>query len=55
MNFIIIRLENKEFRKVIDYFLFIKFIDDKSIYNYMIYFNNNCCLVFYKNNCISWN
>lgn len=55
MNFTITRPENKELRKVIDYFLFIKSTDDKSIHNYTTYPNNNCCLALYKNNQVSWN
>ncbi|MBX2874097.1 MAG: helix-turn-helix domain-containing protein [Saprospiraceae bacterium] len=55
MNFKITRPENKELRKVIDYFLFINSTDTACIQNYITYPNNNCCLALYKNNQVSWN
>lgn len=55
MNFKITKPENKELRKVIDYFLFIKSSDQGSIQNYTTYPNNNCCLALYRNNQVTWN
>lgn len=55
MNFKITRPENKELRKVVDYFLFIQSPDENRINNYTTYPNNNCCLALYRNNQVSWN
>ncbi len=55
MNFKITRPENKELRKVIDYFLFIESTDQDGIHNYTTYPNNNLCLALYKNNQVTWN
>lgn len=55
MNFTITRPQNKELRKVIDYFLFIKSAANRPIQSYTTYPNNNSCLALYKDNQVSWN
>ncbi|MEM6804901.1 MAG: helix-turn-helix domain-containing protein [Bacteroidota bacterium] len=55
MNFKITQPKNKELRKVIDYFLFIKSDTNTDIHTYTTYPNNNSCLALYKDNQIIWN
>lgn len=55
MNFKITKPQNKELRKFIEYFLFIKSTDKGCIHNYITYPNNNCCLALYKSNQVTWN
>lgn len=55
MNFKITKPTNKELKKVIDYFLFIKSSDTGSTQHYTTYPNNNCCLALYKHNQVIWN